>query len=320
MSRPAHAALAMVAAATVALTAAATWSGCTRPAASPPRRVQIVAHQDDDLMFMNPELERAIRDGETVTTVFVTAGAQMAEREYGAAREAGIRAAYARMAGVADSWNEMDGPVHSIALAARPDVSLVFFRLPQSASEAGAVGAGASANLQALWIGEDPATATKSPEITSVDAEHRYTRESLIAALAAVLVAGRPDLVAILDDSGYPEPGQDPSGIRIEYEALAGRCYFYDHSDHYYSARFAAAAIEKYGGQPTVLRHRGYNMAGEAANLTGEEARAKSEAFEAYAEHDKFVPDDPPFGVLYDPWIRRRYLAGSHAAPVRHCP
>lgn len=302
------------------LAAAAVLPGCSRPAASPPRRVQIVAHQDDDLLFMNPEVERAIRAGETVTTVFVTAGAKAGDGAYAAAREDGAKAAYARMAAVADSWSPPAGAFQSIALTARPDVSLVFLRLPESASEAGGIGAGANANLQSLWLGKDPASGMGTPEIVSIDGARRYTRDGLIDALAAILSSSRPDLVAILDDSGYPAPGQDPSGKQIEYDALAGRCYYYDHSDHYYSALFAAAALRKYPGQPTVLRHRAYNIAGEAANLTNEEALAKSAAFEAYAEHDKLVPDDPPFRVLYDPWIARRYLAGSQVAPIRACP
>jgi hypothetical protein len=38
------------------------------------RSLDVVAHEDDDLLFMNPDIQHDIRAGVCVTTVFLTAG------------------------------------------------------------------------------------------------------------------------------------------------------------------------------------------------------------------------------------------------------
>lgn len=75
--------------------------------------LHIIAHQDDDLYFMNPDLIRSLRDGDQVTTVVVTAGegdgvnadtgdpGRAGETPdyagYSTERGCGLRSAYARM-------------------------------------------------------------------------------------------------------------------------------------------------------------------------------------------------------------------------------
>ena len=82
-------------------------------AAQAPRDLQIVAHEDDDVIFMNPDIRNDIKAGHTVRTVFVTAGnvcpdgkgtcAPMGpfdtDTKYWQSRERGALAAYATMAG-----------------------------------------------------------------------------------------------------------------------------------------------------------------------------------------------------------------------------
>lgn len=50
--------------------------------------LHIIAHQDDDLYFMNPDLIRSLRDGDQVTTVVVTAGRATASTPTPATRAA----------------------------------------------------------------------------------------------------------------------------------------------------------------------------------------------------------------------------------------
>ena len=68
----------------------------------------IVAHEDDDLLFINPDIQQAISRGAAVRTVFVTAGEfngdSVSREHYAQQRELGIRAAYANMASVANQW------------------------------------------------------------------------------------------------------------------------------------------------------------------------------------------------------------------------
>ena len=72
--------------------------------------LEVVAHQDDDFLFMNPDVQNAIWEGLPTVTVYMTAGEAVgtAPRCPGALcpgaiaadRQHGIRAAYAQMDGL----------------------------------------------------------------------------------------------------------------------------------------------------------------------------------------------------------------------------
>jgi GlcNAc-PI de-N-acetylase len=53
-----------------------------------PSHVYFVAHQDDDVLFMNPDIQHAIAAGHHVTTVYLTAGSCIPDTEYYLTREA----------------------------------------------------------------------------------------------------------------------------------------------------------------------------------------------------------------------------------------
>ena len=106
-------------------------SGCARG-----RTLNIVAHEDDDLLFLSPDLIRDIRGGKCVRTIFLTAGDAadnvggnaFQRKRYWLARERGNRAAYALMAGVRNSWKESHVQVNGhrivmFTLAANPKIS-----------------------------------------------------------------------------------------------------------------------------------------------------------------------------------------------------
>jgi len=65
--------------------------------------MQVVAHEDDDILFMNPDLSASVSAGTGVVTVYVTAGEANgsltgdSRTNYAAQREEGARAAYAAM-------------------------------------------------------------------------------------------------------------------------------------------------------------------------------------------------------------------------------
>src|SRR5262249_7816405 len=79
-----------------------------------PRPINVVAHEDDDLLFINPDIQADIASGRPARTIFVTAGNQgyyeklpsWPNAPFWQMREAGIKLAYAQMAGVASSWTE----------------------------------------------------------------------------------------------------------------------------------------------------------------------------------------------------------------------
>jgi hypothetical protein len=275
-----------------------------------------VAHEDDDLLFLNPDIDAAFAAGKYVTTVYLTAGSctgDVGEGAYYRTREAGVLAAYARLAGVADEWTLTSQPIRELTLTAQPRISLVFFRLPASKSEAGNVCDLAATNLRGLW---NDGVASPTLAMTSLDSLNSYTRSQLIAALTGLIRRWHPARIETLDASGLFGQGADPSGRQIVYPALGGRCYYYDHSDHYYSAKFTRVASDAYSDLHTLARHRGYNQANEAANVTGTDLTAKENVFQAYAEHDAFIPG-PPYAGLYQPWLERQYDADGSPAPVQ---
>src|SRR2546429_1230123 len=63
----------------------------------------VVAHQDDSLLFLSPDLLHDIQANDCVTTVYLTAGDGSGAYQ---TREAGENAAYANMAGVANNWSQ----------------------------------------------------------------------------------------------------------------------------------------------------------------------------------------------------------------------
>ena len=77
-----------------------------------PSILQIVAHEDDDVLFMNPDLSAALAAGIPTTTVYLTAGEAMGaldrsrtKVQFATDRQDATRAAYAQMLGVSGPWN-----------------------------------------------------------------------------------------------------------------------------------------------------------------------------------------------------------------------
>ncbi|GAA1340713.1 PIG-L family deacetylase [Saccharothrix algeriensis] len=263
--------------------------------------LQIVAHHDDDLLFMNPDVRDAIRSGHRLMTVFLTAGEaeEPDANGYSAARQAGARAAYARMAGVPDEWDGAAMPLadgraaERYALRARPQVALVFLNLPEDADPRADGGRGA---LRRLW--EDRrgwhSVRTLLPTGGVVATPSRYTGNGLIRVLVGLMAEFRPTVLRTQDadpDPAYPfwRP-------------------WHDHPDHVMSARFAEAAgrIHRRGpGRPrlTQVGYRDYNTETAPANLAPAQQDDKIGHFAAYQRHDRLAVGP----ASYDRWPRRMY-------------
>src|SRR5580698_10346016 len=96
-------------------------NGADRPDCHLGTLVTVVAHLDDDLLFVNPGISDKLDAGWCVTTVHLIGGANGANFDYVKLREKGTRQAYARMAGVANAWDESTvmfagKPVHEMVL------------------------------------------------------------------------------------------------------------------------------------------------------------------------------------------------------------
>ncbi|MFT2014308.1 PIG-L family deacetylase [Streptomyces sp. 796.1] len=276
-------ALAGIAAVTAAAAAgcAGGGSGTPRPARPPVRAVdpsatdayttagkplllQVMAHPDDDLYFMNPDAEQLVRAGVPVVSVYVTAGEAIGKNwvpgmdrpvldkaAYSAARHQGLRQAYATMIGVDafTAWQtsviDLPGGVRAesdVLVHGQHRIQLIFLnlamlspgrvRLPALWSKAGAV-------MQTL-------VATGSPCRTV----SRYHHDTLVDVLAAIMAECRPTVIHTMD----PDPEFQTHDADHPKDNDYGSCS--DHRDHTPTALFTWKAMSQWVADATRRDHR----------------------------------------------------------------
>lgn len=258
--------------------------------------LNIVAHQDDDILFMNPDIFESITNGEPVTTVYVTAGDAGLGQAYWEAREAGAKAAYALMAGSDDWVDEVqtvpaeggDFQIASSYLASDPDIRLYFMRLPDGG---GLLDEGSSQSLAKLWYGT-------LETVTTIDGSATYSHADVSNSLTGLMELHAPSQFRLqLDDGPYA---------------------FGEHTDHLRTADFSQEALESYtGGSYTVTSYVNYQSSDLAENLSPEEAALSLSVMEAYAAHDLGVLDE--YGNLlpvYVEWTARQYVAEENQVGI----
>ncbi len=266
--------------------------------------LHIIAHQDDDLYFMNPDLVRSLQDGDQVVTVVVTAGEgdginadtdDPGRRavppdfaQYSTERGCGLRSAYARMAtGDRNSpWRRE--PVDLVpgfaaerfTLAARDDVVLYFLQLHMGApTERGRT------RIPQLWEGALRTQATLPVRGCTIGEVQHISREQLIAALTALLAHHRPTVVRTMD----PDP---------EHDGGKEGFVMSDHADHTATTQFALAALTRHreaGHNPVVEHYRAYANRFWGYNLDSTVVTEKAEYLATYAGID--APPVCPHGT-----------------------
>ncbi|MFF8843833.1 PIG-L family deacetylase [Streptomyces sp. NPDC015127] len=278
-----------------------------RPAAVPesPRPagsasvVQIVAHPDDDLFFMNPDTRQSIDSGSRLTSVYLTAGESDGvnaartgplapsvrpaadKARYAEARQNGIRAAYAEMAtgDRRSPWRRTaiptagGGTAELDVLAARPEISLVWVQL----REAGSVSGDRPVSLHGLWDGRVAELPAQLASGSPVKREFAYDKEQVVDTVAGLLKRFAPTHVRMQD----PTPG-----------LVAGTDRPTDHQDHLFGARFAQAALVRYAQMPdhpafSVQNYLGYFTSGLPRTLDPDTAAAKLHTMHTYAWTDE---------------------------------
>ncbi|WP_436522516.1 DUF7402 domain-containing protein [Actinoplanes sp. HUAS TT8] len=280
-----------IAAAVLALAPAAVPDPAAAAAATCTNTMAVVAHEDDDLLFVNPEISDDIVGGRCVTTLYVTSGDAARGRDYWRGREEGEMAAYARMAARPSRWTEdtliISGhPIHRSRLDGVP-VTLLFLRLPDR------VGGWPDQTLQLLWL--DPLT-----RIPTLDDGPAYTRTSLLAVLGSVLAGYRPRIIRTLDFRGAYGDG--------------------DHDDHHTVAYFVWAAQQHYRTPHRTVGHLGYPISREPANLNATQYGTKLGYFLTYAPHDRVVCQTADWCTrgTYGVYVRRNVPVGPPIGPGRN--
>ncbi|MFI1384773.1 PIG-L family deacetylase [Embleya sp. NPDC020886] len=259
--------------------------------------MQVVAHQDDDLYFMNPDVDRAVRAGTDSVTVFLTAGEADGRNgpggrpdpsAYAAARNNGSRAAYAFMAlgDRAARWERhsvrlRDGAHAELDhLVDAPNIKLVFLNTRKEE------GIGAHGRLRTLWNGTERELDTLAARDEPAGGPYAYTRDGLIDSLADLMRAQTPTVVRTLD----PDP--DRQRHDRAHPAHADNGGVSDHQDHTAAARFTWEALRRYNdtrpaANAAAIAYRGYYNERWPHNLAPEARERKDGITRVYGWTDR---------------------------------
>lgn len=233
--------------------------------------MNIVAHQDDDILFINPDTYRHLNSGDCVRSVYLTAGDAGHSAFYWLGREEGSKAAYATMLGLTNpSWISRTVAISSKSyvtiakLKDDPRVTLTFMHLPD-----GNVNGKGFPDTHHESLAE--LESSRISVIHSVDKQSAYSSQDLIEALAALMTTYQPS--------------------EIETQASINHSKKYpDHSDHLMTGWYVNQAYTLYHQQqPSALInfYIGYPERDRPANVSGNDLAVTDAAFFAYAQHDK---------------------------------
>jgi len=248
--------------------ASALYLGSTKVWPTATSSISIVAHEDDELGFINPDVLEAIGAGIKSTAVYLTAGnaSQAWGTGYATNRENGVQAAWAEMAGVANSWTSTmetiaGKQVQRYDLVGSPG-RIYFLRLNN-------VNSLFDSPLKNLWNG----TVTS---LTAIDpGAQTYTKAELLNVLSAIITAQQVATVRVLN-------------WRDDFAQ--------DHWDHTAAGRFGHQAYLNAAPSATLLTYVGNQAFGGPVNLSSAQQTAKTNAVNAYKAFDSaFNTSDPGF-------------------------
>ncbi|WP_326682097.1 ricin-type beta-trefoil lectin domain protein [Streptomyces sp. NBC_01237] len=266
-----------------------------------------VAHEDDDLLFINPDIQQAIGPRCAFSTVYLTAGdagRAYAGGDHVQSREEGVRAAYAEMAGLPDRWTRDDlhlgaRTIASFTLNGKTGVRLSFLRLPDGNPDGRGYPGYSHQSLLKLFRGE-------IRTIRPVDRTQSYTERQLVDSLTAL--ARRDGIKRVLT---------------LDYDNTAfGHTYTpgADHSDHAVAGRYfrrAAFGLPE-GVQAEVKGYLGYGMSRLPENLDPVRTRQKNAIFQSYRTGEgcesRACPPGHYMSGKYQEWVRREYALKPRAA------
>jgi LmbE family N-acetylglucosaminyl deacetylase len=262
----------------------------------PGRTLNFVAHEDDDLLFLSPDLLHAIETGRVVRTVYVTAGDAGDGETYWEGRQSGMQAAYSDMTSQPNVWTEADAGIPGFSipvytLTGNSNISLAFMHLPDGNVDGSGFPATGNVSIQDLWQGT-------ISSITTVDGANTYTKATLQSTLTALMTSFQPDQVKTQDFVGTYGDG--------------------DHSDHHTVAYFTQAAIQNYTGTATLTGYLDYLTSNFDANISGPDVKAKQFAFYAYAQYDPLAcfSLSSCSSTTYAGWLKRQYTVSLPTGEV----
>ncbi len=233
--------------------------------------ITTVAHQDDDLLFMNPDQIHSLRAGDCLRTIYITAGDAGGNDLYWLGREKGSQEAH--------DW--MDGPDKNIWLQriiklgdhqyitiatprGKPNISLIYIRLPDGNVKGNGFKQDHFESLAKLESGHIPA-------LNSVDGQSSYTKADLTNALVSLMEFYKPSEVRT----------QAVQSLSLRYP---------DHSDHLAVGRYTHIAYDQYkkqsGSEAPISYYVGYPIHDSQPNIFGQDYQDKASAFFIYSQYD----------------------------------
>ncbi|WP_033345779.1 PIG-L family deacetylase [Catenuloplanes japonicus] len=294
------------------LLAAASLPLAAAPAAADPactqRVLNIVAHHDDDMFFLSPDLYANLADPALcVRTVFLVASdyhgdnpatPDVDERmRYVEAREQGIRHAYAAAAGLdVDDWQKSAYSAAGIAATAHTlgdRVSVIEMRIPDNAS---------GGELWSLYA-EGGRLVTVQGELNP---PQTLRRDSLHGFLRGVAADFQPDVINTVDPTGDQHRWVDLTALQANTAMRA-------HPDHVAVARLVMWTF------PDVPVHyyRDYSTMYLPENITGAAYQARLAIYWEYDAWDDDIhvctpnpaPNAPACEGWWYAWLHRQYRA-----------
>ena len=256
----------------------------------------IVAHPDDDILFMNPSLSAQISSGSCVRSVYVTAADDGRPQEYWLYRERGIEAAYAAMLHADNNWHEQTVVVYGNAVSVRslqghPEIGLVFLRLPDgNVHGEGFVRTG---NVSLKKMAQKP-----NLVVPAIDNSTSYTYLGLTNTLSIILKLDQPATIFTHVSSG---------------DLING-----DHSDHTVVGALALQAAAMAKSTAAIRTYVGYPSNNLPPNVSVSDASQKRSIFYAYASDDKVICKTAQYCSIegtYGKYFARSYEI-DQAAPV----
>ncbi|SDN29488.1 PIG-L family deacetylase [Allokutzneria albata] len=253
------------------------------------RHLAVVGHPDDDLLFMNPDIQQGIARGCATRTVFLTAGEYngtktLTREQHAADLQRGMHAAYAVLAGVANGWTRTavtiaGKQVELHTLRAAPHVELMFVNIPDGFDDR------YDHPMTNLWSRPGFVTDTLVPTGAPITAVQRYDHNSLTAMLTELMRQFAPTVIRLQDT--VPDP---------RYLGDLG-----EHEDHVATANFAMKAARAYRGRAYVSAYRCYSTDHFPECVPEPHLSRKTTAFQ------RFQAFDPLTGSTFDPHLRRVY-------------
>ncbi len=245
------------------------------------RVTAVVAHADDELLFMNPDIDNKLKAGACMSAVYLTAGDARLNVGYATDRTYGAKSAWAKMVGVKNAWSSsyvtmsVAGRTQSVlkaTLEAKPGVRLYFLDAVEGYQD----GTRPEGSLQKLWLNQ----VAQLPTVNPLPA---YTRQSMLDTITQILRNEQPAEAYIQDTTNHKTM---------------------DHSDHTYAAQFATQSVAAYKSTMPVAKYMGYATYTYKQNVSFNDYDRKMAIYHAYDKFDKQTHQDYDFSRSIQPLYR----------------